>query len=192
MAGERRADEIRNLRSFAEAFRRTAARAPERDDSCVALLGFADGSTASIEYLAAADPGLPKERFEVSGDGLTARCENFLHGRRNLDDTIARLVRYAEAGADVVYAPGLPDLDAVRAICEAVPTPVNVLVVGPLTQHSVADFAAAGAARLSLGSMLARHTMAYLFSAAAEMKDSGTFGFASVFAGRDQLDQFMC
>ena len=51
---------------------------------------------------------------------------------------------------------------------------------------------AAGAARLSLGSMLARHTMAYLFSAAAEMKDSGTFGFASVFAGRDQLDQFMC
>jgi predicted dehydrogenase len=69
-------------------FARALSRDPEHDDSTVAVLGFADGSTATIEYLARSDPALPKERFEVSADGLTARCENFrstrISGRRTL------------------------------------------------------------------------------------------------------------
>jgi 2-methylisocitrate lyase-like PEP mutase family enzyme len=123
---------------------------------------------------------------------LTARSENFLHGRADLDDTIARLAAFEAAGADVLYAPGLPDLDAVATVCAAVTRPVNVLVVGALAQHSVSDFASAGAARLSLGSVLARHVLGHLFTAASEIQDQGTFSLASVMGGRDQIDRFMC
>jgi 2-methylisocitrate lyase-like PEP mutase family enzyme len=123
---------------------------------------------------------------------LTARSENFLHGRADLDDTIARLQAFEAAGADVLYAPGLPDLDAVTAVCAAVTRPVNVLVVGALAQHSVSDFANAGAARLSLGSVLSRHVLGHLFTAASEIRDEGTFSLASVMGGRDQIDRFMC
>ncbi len=123
---------------------------------------------------------------------LTARSENFLHGRADLDDTIARLQAFGTAGADVLYAPGLPDLDAVATVCAAVSRPVNVLVFGALAQHTVADFADAGVARLSLGSVLARHVLAHLFNAATEIRDQGSFSFASVLGGRDQIDRFMC
>ena len=67
---------------------------------------------------------------------LTARAENHLHGRQDLDDTIRRLTAFEAAGADVLYAPGLGDLDAVRAICGAVSKPVNVLVAGPLASDA--------------------------------------------------------
>lgn len=107
-------------------------------------------------------------------------------------ETITRLVAYQNAGADVLYAPGLPDMESVRAVCAALSKPVNVLVAGPLAQHTTADFAAAGVARLSLGSILARHVLGHLFNAAAEIHNDGSFSFASVLAGRDQIDQFMC
>lgn len=123
---------------------------------------------------------------------LTARCENFLHGRPDLDDTLARLNAYAEAGADVLYAPGLRDLETVRAVCAGVTKPVNVLVFGGLARHSIAEFSDAGVARLSLGSILVRHVMAHLAAAADEVRSAGTFEFASVLAGPDQLDRFMC
>jgi len=108
---------------------------------------------------------------------LTARCDNFLHGRPDLDDTIRRLVAFAEAGADVLYAPGLPDMDSIRAVVRAVsPRPVNV-VVGPRSGPvPLQDLAAAGVRRVSLGGALYRHAMGALVGAARELR-AGRFGF---------------
>lgn len=86
---------------------------------------------------------------------LTARAEAFLYGIGEIDKVVARLNAFAEAGADVLFAPGLPDMDAVRAVCKSVSKPVNVLILGRLAAHSVAEFAEAGAARLSIGGGLA-------------------------------------
>ncbi|MHA7870757.1 MAG: isocitrate lyase/PEP mutase family protein [Hyphococcus sp.] len=105
---------------------------------------------------------------------LTARAEGFLHGRGDLDEIIGRLQAFEEAGADVLYAPGLPDLEAVRAICAAVVKPVNVLIIGKLAAHGVADFAKAGAARLSVGGGLAWSAYGALADATKMLSD-GTF-----------------
>lgn len=98
---------------------------------------------------------------------LTGRTDNFLHGRPDLDDTIRRLVAFAEVGADVLYAPLLPDMDAIRAVVRAVaPKPVNVLV-GPHTGPVPLDaLRAAGVRRLSLGTVLYRGALANLRAAA--------------------------
>ncbi|MFL6137313.1 MAG: isocitrate lyase/phosphoenolpyruvate mutase family protein [Frankiaceae bacterium] len=107
---------------------------------------------------------------------VTARAENHLHGIADLDDTIRRLRAYARAGADVLYAPGLPDLEAVQAVCAAVDRPVNVLASQGTT---VAELAARGARRISLGSMLARAALGAAARAAREVAGLGTFGFAA-------------
>jgi 2-methylisocitrate lyase-like PEP mutase family enzyme len=106
---------------------------------------------------------------------FTARAENFLWGRPDLDDTIKRLRAFADAGADVVYAPGISDIATVRAICSSVPRPVNVLAVSNL---SVADLAAAGVKRVSLGSKLTNSAFGAIKRAAVEILESGTFGFS--------------
>jgi 2-methylisocitrate lyase-like PEP mutase family enzyme len=106
---------------------------------------------------------------------LTARAENFLHGRSDLDDTIKRLQAFETAGADVLYAPGLRDLDQIRAVCAAVSKPVNVLVGGPFSR---ADLEGAGVKRISIGSGLARLAYGAVIRAAAEMQDNGSFTFA--------------
>ena len=99
---------------------------------------------------------------------LTGRTDNFLHGRPDLDDTIRRLVAFAEVGADVLYAPGLPSMDAVRDVVRAVaPKPVNVLI-GPGV--SLAELAAAGVRRVSLGGALYRRAMAALVEAAKALR----------------------
>jgi 2-methylisocitrate lyase-like PEP mutase family enzyme len=109
---------------------------------------------------------------------LTARAENFLHGRTDLSDTIRRLRAFAEAGADVLFAPGLPDIAAIRAVCSAVaPHPVNVLAGIKGLAFSVADLSAAGARRISLGGVLSRVAFGALIGAAREMKEQGTFTF---------------
>lgn len=92
-----------------------------------------------------------------AGNGflLTARAEGFLHGQTNLDEVITRLQVFEKQGADVLYAPGLPDMDAVSAVCANVSKPVNVLIHGALAKHSVAEFAEVGVARLSIGGGLA-------------------------------------
>jgi 2-methylisocitrate lyase-like PEP mutase family enzyme len=108
---------------------------------------------------------------------LVARAENFLHGRPDLDDTIARLKAYEAAGADVLYAPGLPDLDAVRAVCHAVGKPVNVLAGGS-TAVTIAALRDAGARRVSLGSALARVALSSTIAAAREIGERGTFEFS--------------
>jgi 2-methylisocitrate lyase-like PEP mutase family enzyme len=110
---------------------------------------------------------------------LTARAENFLHGRRNLDDTIERLQAFAAAGADVVYAPGLPSLEAIRTVCSAVPKPVNVvmgLVGAPFTVEELRE---AGVKRVSVGGSFARAALGAFIRAAREVKDKGTFTYAA-------------
>lgn len=104
---------------------------------------------------------------------LTARAENHLHGRDDLDDTIARLQAFQEAGADVLYAPGLVDLDDIARVVSAVDLPVNVLVLpgGP----TVPELAAAGVRRVSVGSALAWTALGAAMHAARELLDSGTF-----------------
>ena len=106
---------------------------------------------------------------------FTARAENFLHGRPDLDDTIRRLQAFEKAGADVLYAPGLSSLDMVRTVCAAVSKPVNVLAV---PGFSVAGLAAAGARRISVGSKLSAAAFGAVRRAAVEMLEAGTFDYA--------------
>lgn len=119
-----------------------------------------------------------REAIDLSGTGvvLTGRSEGFISGRPDLDETIARLVAYAEAGADCLYAPGITDPKAVAAIVAAVaPKPVNVLVGGP-GGPTVADLAALGVRRISVGGALARVAFGAMDRAARELLQQGTFG----------------
>ncbi len=106
---------------------------------------------------------------------LTARAEAFLHGDANLKEVIGRLQAFEEAGADVLFAPGLPTIDAVAAVCSSVSKPVNVLVFGALAAHSVEDFAKAGVARLSLGGGLANAAYGAVVETADAIRKSGSF-----------------
>ena len=106
---------------------------------------------------------------------LTARAENFVCGREDLDDTIARLLAYQAAGADVLYPTGLTDLDAIRAVIDAVERPVNVLARPGLAP--VAQLAAAGVSRISVGGAFAFAALGTLVEAADELRTQGTYGF---------------
>jgi 2-methylisocitrate lyase-like PEP mutase family enzyme len=108
---------------------------------------------------------------------LTARCENYLRGNPDLDDTIRRLQAYERAGADVLFAPGMPDLDAVRAICGAVTKPVNFMVGLRGKSFSVEELRGAGVRRISLAASLYRAAMNTVRSAASEVLQQGTFGY---------------
>ena len=122
---------------------------------------------------------------------LTARAENFLHGRRDLDDTIARLQAFEAAGADVLYAPGLRDLDSIRAACQAVGKPVNVVMgLGKGVALTVEELAGAGVKRISLGSALSRAALGAVLRAAKEVAEQGTFGFAEEAASFAELAPF--
>jgi 2-methylisocitrate lyase-like PEP mutase family enzyme len=108
---------------------------------------------------------------------LTARSENYLRGNPDLDDTIARLQAFEKAGADVLFAPGLPDLAAVRAVCSAVSKPVNFMADIKGKCYAVAELEAAGVRRVSLGASLFRAAMTGLLEAASEVKEQGSFGY---------------
>lgn len=108
---------------------------------------------------------------------ITARTENFLNGNPDLDDTIARLRAFEAAGADVLFAPGLPSLDAVRAVCSAVSKPVNFMAGIPGRSFSVPELAAAGIKRVSLASSLHTAAMSAVVHAAEEVLQNGTFGY---------------
>jgi 2-methylisocitrate lyase-like PEP mutase family enzyme len=123
---------------------------------------------------------------------LTARAENFLYGRSDLHDTIHRLQAFAEAGAEVLYAPGLPNIEAIKSVCEALkPCPVNVLVGIKGLSFPVAKLAAAGVRRISLGGALARTAFGALIAAAREMKDQGTFTFVDRATPTAEVAAFM-
>ncbi|PZQ84894.1 MAG: 2-methylisocitrate lyase [Ancylobacter novellus] len=121
---------------------------------------------------------------------LTARCENYLWGRPDLDDTIRRLQAFEAAGADVLYAPGPPDLATVRRVCEAVSRPVNVVIGIGATRFTRAELAEAGVRRISVGSSLARLAYGSFARAAREMQASGTFGFTADAMGFAELESF--
>ena len=108
---------------------------------------------------------------------LTARSENFLRGNPNLEDTIARLQAFEKAGADVLMAPGLPDLAAVRAVCAAVSKPVNFMAGIRGKSFSVAELEAAGVRRISLATSLYRAAISGLIDAAREVQEHGSFGY---------------
>ncbi|SFL13006.1 2-Methylisocitrate lyase, PEP mutase family [Shimia haliotis] len=110
---------------------------------------------------------------------LTARCENYLVGRPDLSDTIARLQAFGEAGADVLYAPALPDIEAIRTVCAEVAQPVNVVMGLRAPFYTVAELQEAGVARISVGGSMARAAYGALERAAAEVFQAGTFGYVA-------------
>ena len=118
---------------------------------------------------------------------LTARAENYLHGRPTLKDTIERLQAYQEAGADVLYAPALASKDDIAAAVRSVDRPVNVLMGLRGVQLSLAEISAMGVRRVSVGSSLARAAMGAFLRAAREMREQGTFTFASETASPKEL-----
>jgi 2-methylisocitrate lyase-like PEP mutase family enzyme len=109
---------------------------------------------------------------------LTARAENHLHGRADLADTIARLQAYQEAGADVLYAPGVTAPEDLRRVLAAVDRPLNVLALP--TAPPIADLAALGVARVSVGGAFAFTALGAVVAAARELREQGTYGFWSV------------
>ena len=122
---------------------------------------------------------------------LTARTENFLRGNPSLPDTIARLQAFEKAGADVLMAPGLPDLAAVRAVCAAVGKPVNFMAGIKGKSFTVAELVAAGVKRISLATSLYRAAMTGLLDSAREVKDKGTFGYLDRSMTTPDLSGFM-
>ena len=108
---------------------------------------------------------------------LTGRAEGFLRGQTNLDDLIKRLQAFEKAGADVLMAPGLPDLASVKTVCSALSKPFNFMVGIRGKSFSVAELEAAGVRRISLATSLYRAAMAGMIEAAREVKDKGTFGY---------------
>jgi len=127
------------------------------------------------------------EAAQASREGmlLTARAENHIRGVDDLDDTIARLIAYRDAGADAVYAPGLTDVEQIARVVEAVRIPLNVLALpsGP----SLGELAAAGVRRISTGSLLAAAAYGALLEGARELRDEGTSRYAERGASRDAL-----
>jgi len=124
--------------------------------------------------LAVARVRAAREAIGDTGVLLTGRCEAYLVGRPDLDETIRRLTAYAEAGAECLYAPGLRKLDDIRAVVEAVaPKPVNVLVSADFT--NVAEMASLGVRRISVGGALARAAWKGFLDAATEIAEQGTF-----------------
>ena len=176
-------------------------------DACAATIRLASETGlagGSIED-ATGDPSRPIYNFEHAVERvraaaetarslpfvLTARAENFLWGRADLHDTIRRLTAFSSAGADVLYAPGLPNLDSIRAVCSAVDKPVNV-VMGlrgvPLTLEQLRD---AGVKRVSVGGSFARAALGALVRAAREVKEHGTFTYASDAISHAEASAFM-
>lgn len=176
--------------------------APEHVAETIRLAGETGLAGASVEdatYVEARpvyDIGLAVERVLAAAEAahalpiplvLTARAENFIVGRPDLDDTITRLQAFQEAGADVLYAPGLLTLDDVRAVVTSVDRPVNVLAGIAGVRFTMADLAAAGVRRVSTGSALARAALGEFLRAAVEMRGNGSFAFVNRAASSKEI-----
>ena len=130
-------------------------------------------AVARIEAAVAAAKSLP---YKFT---LTARAENYLHGRPDLDDTIKRLQAFEKAGADVLYAPGLRSREDIARLAGALTRPVNVVMGLSGVQLSLDELSAIGVKRISVGSSLARAALGAFMRAAREMQDKGTFGYGA-------------
>jgi 2-methylisocitrate lyase-like PEP mutase family enzyme len=157
----------------------TIARALDAGLAGCSVEDFARGADDPIYELAVA-----RDRVAAAAEAahrgparlvLTARAENYLHGRPDLADTIARLEAYQEAGADVLYAPGLRALEDIRTVVTSVDIPVNVLALPGVP--SVAELAAAGVARVSVGGAFAWVALGAAIEAATELREQGTYGY---------------
>lgn len=163
----------------------------------VRLLAEAGAAGFSIEDYDPAqgridDVGRAAERVAAAADAssdlvLTARCENHLYGVTELDDTIARLVAYRDAGADAVYAPALTELGQIEAVVEAVGVPVNVLALP--TAPPIAQLESVGVRRVSVGSLFAGAAYGALVAAAQELRDEGTSRYAETRLSRELADR---
>ena len=142
----------------------------------------------AVERIAAAAEAARAVQFPFM---LTARAHNLLYGAPSLDDTIRRLQAFEKAGADVLFAPGLPDLAAVRTVCAAVSKPVNFMAGIKGKSFSVSELAGSGVRRISLATSLYRAAMTALLDAAREVKDRGDFGFLDRAATTAELNMLM-
>ena len=142
----------------------------------------------AVERIAAAAEAAHALPFRFT---LTARAENFLHGRADLADTLRRLQAFERAGADVLFAPGLPDLEAVRSVCAGLRKPVNFMVGIRGKSFSLAELAATGVRRVSLSTSLYRAAMAGVAAAVLEVKERGTFGYLESAMRSDQLETYL-
>ncbi|HEY6579158.1 MAG TPA: isocitrate lyase/phosphoenolpyruvate mutase family protein [Rhizomicrobium sp.] len=142
--------------------------------------------TLAVERIAAA-----ADAARHCGFLLTARAENFLHGRPDLGDTIGRLHAFAEAGADVLYAPGLPDLDAIHEVCASTTKPVNVVMGLKGAAWTVEQLAAVGVKRISVGGSFARAALGAFLRAAREVKENGSFTYAADAIPHSEIHRYM-
>jgi 2-methylisocitrate lyase-like PEP mutase family enzyme len=142
-------------------------------------------STERIRAAAAAARALPHDFI------LTARADGVMLGEYDLTEATERGLAFADAGADAVYAPMLKSIEDVARFCAAMPIPVNVLVAGQYTNFAMNDFAKAGAARLSLGSTLARAVHRTIYDAATEMLNEGRFSRLSNAISGDKVDALL-
>jgi 2-methylisocitrate lyase-like PEP mutase family enzyme len=140
----------------------------------------------AVERIAAA-----VEAARPSGLLLTARTENYLRGNPDLDDTIRRLQAFEKAGADVLMAPGLPDLASVGAVCAALKKPVNFMAGIRGKSFPVKELEAAGVRRVSLATSLYRAAMSGLIAAAQEVTAEGSFGYLERSLTTPELNRFM-
>ncbi len=143
------------------------------------------------------DLGLARERVQAAVEAarrlpfkftLTARAENLLWGRNDLDDTIRRLVAYQEAGADVLFAPGLKTADQIREVVAAIARPLNVVMGMPGAALDFAQLQALGVRRVSVGGSFARAAYGAMLAAARENRDRGTFGYTATIPGTKQFN----
>jgi len=151
----------------------------------VGLVGGSIEDATGGEDAGVMDMGLAVERIAAAAEAaeahqvvLTARAENYLHGRPDLKDTIARLQALEAAGADVLYATGLPDLDAIRAVCSEVSKPVNVVMGLRPPFYTVQELSDAGVARVSVGGSLARLAYGAVQQAMRAVLQDGAFAYA--------------
>ena len=121
---------------------------------------------------------------------LTARCESFLWGGTDLDAVIRRLQAFEAVGADVLYAPGLTDLDSIRTVCQSVTRPVNVVMGMPGATFDLDALKQAGVKRVSIGSAFARLAYGSLLAAAQEIQEQGSFGFSAHAAGFAAIERY--
>jgi len=170
---------------------------PEPEDCARTVRAAIDGRLAGLGIEdSTADPAQPLHSFDaaVAARGrivLTGRSDNFLLGNPDLDDTIRRLSAFAEAGADVLYAPALPDLAAVRAVVRAVaPKPVNLLLTAQFASSTLGELSAAGVRRISTGGALYRCAMAGLVSAAEALQKGDLTATAAAVPG-DAISQLL-
>lgn len=141
----------------------------------------------AVERVAAAVEACNKVE---GGFVLTARCENLLWGRPNLDQVIERLAAYEAVGAEVLYAPGLRDLGDIRHVCASLTNPVNVVMESTGNPFTVEELSGAGVKRISVGGAPAQLAYGSLVSAAKEMTEKGSFEFTQQAMGFDELNAF--